>query len=118
MKGNLELEVGNVIVRMSNIHLWKYRNSTVVPRHNFNLSIVSYEGEKLYSENIEIIGGFSYFDSRESAQICVCKVMKTLDANLIPQSQDEMEKFAQFMAAFKAGLNSILKDDKVYCTLF
>lgn len=109
MKYNSELEIGKVIVRMSNLTLWKYSNHSVEPRHKFRVSIVTYDDKTLFKRDV-IVRGSSMFENRENAQICFRIIMKQMDKNLIPQSPNEGGKFTKFVNVLEEKMNNFVKE--------
>jgi len=119
MKNNLEYEIGDVIIRITNLSLWKYwRKTNVVPRNKFCVEIWNYEDEILFKEDIVLKGHSTDFEFRESAQMCIKKALKWVDKDLIPQSVDERDKFPKFIEEFKKQLYENLKYGQSVCTLY
>lgn len=119
MSENIEYEVGDVIIRVANLSLWKYwKKTNVVPRHKFRLEIWNYEGEILFKEDMVLKGHSTDFDFRKSAQVCIKNALKMVDKNLIPQSVNEREKFPKFLKEFNNKLNNNLEFGQPVCTLF
>lgn len=114
MKNKINLEIGNVIVRMSNLILWKYSNHSVEPVHKFRVSIVTYDDKTLFKKDV-VVRGCSMFENRESAQICFRIVMKQLDKNLIPQSPNEGDKFTKFVNVLEEKMNNFVKEMDKSC---
>jgi len=108
MTENVELEVGNVIVRMSNLSLWGYSHYLGEPRHKFCVSIVTYDDKTLFKK-VVVVRGCSMFENRENAQICFRIIMKQMDKNLIPQSPNEGGKFTKFVNVFEEKMNNFVK---------
>ena len=115
MKNNTEYEIGKVIVRMSNLTLWKYSNHSVEPRHKFRVSIVSYDDKTLFKKDV-IVRGCSMFETRENAQICFNIVMKQMNKNIIPQSSYEGDKFTKFVNVLEEKMNNFVKEMDNSCS--
>jgi len=117
MKENPEYEVGNVIVRMSNLRLWKYRKPSVTPKHSFRLSIVNYDLVTLFFKDVTLEGYSTDFEVRDSAMKIIMKVLKGIDPDLFPQTKDDKEKFNEFMVIFNDKLNKIFQSGKAWESL-
>ncbi len=115
MKLNQELETKKVVVRMSNLSLWKYSNHSVEPRHKFRVSIVTYDDKTLFKKDV-VVRGCSMFETRENAQICFHIVMKQMDKDLIPQSPNEGDKFTKFVNVFEEKMNNFVKEMDNSCS--
>ena len=119
MTKNIEYEIGNVIIRITNLGLWKYwKKTNVVPCHKFHLEIWNHEGEKLFEDDVLVRSGSMDFEFRESAQVCIFKALKLVDTQLIPQSSYEQDKFPMFIEKFNVELNKIVEYGNAVCSLF
>lgn len=111
-------KIGNVIIRVTNLKLWKYSKNNAIPQHKFRISIVDCEGRLLFKENMVLKGDSIDFEFRESALVYIKKALKYVDKNLIPQAVYEGDKFPKFLEEFNDKLNKILECGKAVCPLF
>lgn len=109
MEKNIELQEGEVTIKITNLKLSKERRPNFVPRHKFLLSIENYEEETLFSEKIVVRGYSTDFEFRKSALACIKKVLKGMDKDLIPQSPTEKDKFPKFLEVFNDEMNQMVK---------
>jgi len=120
MQKTLEYKIDEVTIKISNMKLYISTKARPTPRHKFRLSIIDhYEDKVIFKEDIVISGYSEDFQTKGGAESCILWVLKRINTNLIPQSEDDREKFNKFIGEFKTKL-TIMFDEKLHplCQLF
>lgn len=112
-------EVEDVTVKISEMKLWVTTKNNPAPRHRFRLSVHNFFGKRMFYETIVTSGCYEVFELKETAELCILKVLKRMNPDLIVQSIENRKKFERFISEFEDELTRKLEEEPpLLCQLF